>query len=137
MKKVFIKYNPYSLETEVTVDGKSLAQNSKLGERIIPGSRLQEWVEDLPGILIEEYNDSVFDVKFHGTLLDYDDLREVFTKAYERGELDAKLERIPAKETADKEALIDQVFQEIQRGPFKELTSGDEGKALNSAFRNA
>ncbi len=118
MKKVFIKYNPYSLETEVTVDGKSLAQNSKLGERIIPGSRLQEWVEDLPGILIEEYNDSVFDVKFHGTLLDYDDLREVFTKAYERGELDAKLERIPAKETADKEALIDQVFQEIQRGPF-------------------
>ena len=30
MKKVFIKYNPYKLETEVTVDGKKLAQNSKL-----------------------------------------------------------------------------------------------------------
>ena len=28
MKKVFIKYNPYNLETELTVDGKKLAQNS-------------------------------------------------------------------------------------------------------------
>ena len=30
MKKIFIKYNPYKLETEVMVDGKKLAQNSKL-----------------------------------------------------------------------------------------------------------
>ena len=57
MKKVFIKYNPYKLETEVTVDGKKLAQNSKLGEKIVPGTRLQEWVEELPRILIDEYND--------------------------------------------------------------------------------
>ena len=51
MKKVFIKYNPYNLETELTVDGKKLAQNSRIGERILPGSRLQEWIEDLPRIL--------------------------------------------------------------------------------------
>ena len=54
MKKIFIKYNPYNLETELTVDGKKLAQNSKIGEKILPGSRLQEWVEDLPQDLIEE-----------------------------------------------------------------------------------
>ena len=48
MKKVFIKYNPYNLETELTVDGKKLAQNSQIGERILPGSRLQEWIEDFP-----------------------------------------------------------------------------------------
>ena len=41
MKKIFIKYNPYNLETELTVDGKKLAQNSKIGEKILPGSRLQ------------------------------------------------------------------------------------------------
>ena len=45
MKKVFIKYNPYKLETEITVDGKELAYNSKIAEKISPGSRLQEWVE--------------------------------------------------------------------------------------------
>lgn len=133
MKKVFIKYNPYNLETELTVEGKKLAQNSKIGERILPGSRLQEWVEDLPKLLIEEYNDTDFDVVFHGTLLDFEDLTEVFTQAFERGELTAKLDRIPAKETSDKEALIDDVFKEIQEGPFDELRDGE----IISAFQHA
>lgn len=133
MKKVFIKYNPYKLGTEVTVDGKKLAQNSKLGEKIIPGTRLQEWVEELPQILIDEYNDTDFDVVFHGTLLDFEDLTEVFTHAYEKGELTAKLDRKPAKETADKEALIEQVFAEIQEGPFEELRDVE----IISAFQHA
>ena len=115
MKKVFIKYNPYKIETELTVDGKSLAENSKLGERIASGLRLQEWVEDLPRLLIDEYNDRDFDIVFHGTLLDFEDLTEVFTQAYDRGELTAKIDRKPAKETKDKEALIEQVSQG-QRG---------------------
>lgn len=133
MKKVYIKYNPYKLETELTVDGKKLAQNSKIGECIMPGSRLQEWVEDLPRNLIDEYNDTDFDVSFHGTLLDFEDLTEVFTQAFERGELTAKLDRIPAKETSDKEALIDEVFNEIQDGPFNELKDIE----IVSAFQHA
>lgn len=133
MKKVFIKYNPYNLETEITVDGKKLAQNSQLGERIFPGSRLQEWVEDLPKILIDEYNDTDFDVVFHGTLLDFEDLTEVFTRAFERRELTAKLDRIPAKETSDKEVLIDEIFKEIQEGPFDELRDAE----IISAFQHA
>lgn len=133
MKKVFIKYNPYKLETEITVDGKRLADNSILGEKAAPGSRLQEWVEELPKILIDEYNDVDFDITFHGTLLDYEDLTEVFTQAYEAGSLTAKLERIPAKETSDKEVLIDQVFSEIQDGPFDELRDVE----IISAFQHA
>lgn len=133
MKKVFIKYNPYNLETEITVDGKKLAQNSQIGERILPGSRLQEWVEDLPRILIDEYNDTDFEVVFHGTLLDFEDLTYVFTQAFEHGELTAKLDRIPAKETSDKEALIDEVFKEIQEGPFEELKDTE----IINAFQHA
>lgn len=133
MKKVFIKYNPYNLETEVTVDGKKLAQNSKLGEKIEQGSRLQEWVEELPDILISEYNDTNFDITFHGTLLDFEDLTEVFTLAYEKGALIATLDRKPAKETSDKEALIDEVFKEIQEGPFDELRDFE----IISAFEHA
>ena len=133
MKKVFIKYNPYTLETELTVDNNGLAQNSKIGERILPGSRLQEWVEDLPKLLIDEYNDTDFEIVFHGTLLDYEDLTEVFTGAMERGELSAKLDRIPAKETDDKEKLIDDVFKKIQKGPFDELKGAD----IINAFENA
>ncbi|XOQ44977.1 MAG: Dynamin-N domain-containing protein [Clostridium sp.] len=133
MKKVFIKYNPYKLETEITVDGNQLAQNSQLGEKAAKGTHLQEWVEDLPRILIDEYNDTEFEVTFHGTLLDYEDLKSAFTEAQKRHELTFKLEHKPAKETADKEALIDNVFKEIQEGPFDELRD----KQIISAFEHA
>ena len=133
MKKVFIKYNPYKLETEITVDGKKLAQNSKLGEMIEPGSRLQEWVEELPQILIDEYNDTDFDITFHGTLLDFEDLTEVFTSAYESGKLIAVLDRIPAKETSDKISFINDIFEEIKQGPFEELKDSE----IINAFQHA
>lgn len=134
MKKVAIKYNPYKLETSLTVDGKSLAQNSKVGERIAPGTRLQEWVEDLPQILVDEYNDNEFDIEFTGTLLDYEDLTEAFAQAHRQDKVACvKLDRIPAKETADKEVLIDKVFERIQAGPFEEL----KGAEIVNAFQNA
>lgn len=133
MKKVFIKYNPYKLETEITVDGKKLAQNSKLGEMIESGSRLQEWIEELPYILIDEYNDRDFDIMFHGTEPDYDDLVEAFIAAYNKDELEAVIDRKPAKETSDKEVLIDEVFKEIQQGPFAELRDTD----IINAFQHA
>ena len=134
MKKIFIKYNPYKLETEITVDGSALAQNSKLREKTERGSRLQEWVEDLPDILIEEYNDIEFDITFHGTLLDYEDLTEVFVQAHEKDErIVVKLERIPAKETSDKEVLIEEVFEKIRKGPFDELRDPE----ILNAFQHA
>ncbi len=135
MKKVFIKHNPYKLETEIMVDGKKLAQNSVLSEKAAPGTRIQEWVEELPRILKDEYNDINFEVIFHGTLLDYEDLVAVFAEAYEHHELIAepKLEHKPAKETIDKEALIDDVFKEIQDGPFDELRDTE----IVNAFQHA
>lgn len=133
MKKIFIKYNPYKIETEITVEGKKLAENSILGEQIVSGARMQEWIEMLPKILIDEYNDRDFEITFHGTLLDFEDLTEVFTAAFERGELTAKIDRIPAKETKDKEVLIDRVFEKIKKGPFDELRSDE----VISAFEHA
>lgn len=134
MKKVFIKYNPYKLETEITVDGVPPAGNSKLKEKAASGNRLQEWVDELPYILAEEYNDRSFDIVFHGTLPDYEDLDEALSEAYENKTLEnVKLERKPAKETADKEKLIDEVFREIQKGPFDELRSEEIVDAFEQA----
>ena len=62
MKKVFIKYNPYKLITEITVDEKPLFQNSKLIEKAADGCRMQEWIEEMPKLLVEEYNDDEFDI---------------------------------------------------------------------------
>ena len=133
MKKIFIKYNPYSLETEFTIDGQPLPENSRIGELACSGSRLQDWVEDLPSILIEECNDNDFDITFHGTSADYEDLAEVLTQAHQRKELEANLQRIAAKETTDKEALIDEVFEQIQQGPFDELRDPE----ITNAFQIA
>lgn len=133
MKEVYIKYNPYRIETDITVDGKNLAENSYLGESISPGNRLQEWVEELPQNLIDEYNDREFNIEFYGTLLDFEDLTEVFNKYCEQGQLTVKLNRKPAKESQDKEKLIDCVFEKIQNGPFSELRDAD----IINAFEHA
>ena len=53
MKEIFIKYNPYQLVTEITIDGQKLKKNSKLN---FEDRRLQEWVESLPDLLFEECN---------------------------------------------------------------------------------
>ena len=133
MKTVFIKYNPYKLQTEITIEGKKLAENSKLGEKSSEGARLQEWIEELPQILFEEYNDTSFDITFHGTTLDYEDLSDVFKDIEEKENIKVKLTHIPAKETHHKEILIDKVFQNIKNGPFSEL----KDQQIIAAFENA
>lgn len=134
MKKIFIKYNPYKLETEIKIEGKAPAQNSPLTEKAASGNRLQEWIEELPEILKNEYNDDSFDITFHGIMQDYDDIAEVFQKAMDLDVLSyVKLDRIPAKETADKEKVIDGIFKEIINGPFEELRSEDIKKAFSLA----
>ena len=133
MKKVYLKYNPYTLVTELTVEGMQPADNSRISVQNLQGRRLQEWVEDLPEILVDEYNDTDFEITFHGTLLDFDDLQEVFAEACNSQPMTARLKRIPAKETSDKEVLIDDVFQKIQNGPFDELRSQD----IINAFEHA
>ena len=134
MKKVFIEYNPYTLKTKFTVDGKQLAGNSKIAESIKPDSRLQEWVEKLPQALVDEFNDSNFQITFHGTVSDYEDLNEVFEQAKETNKfLSVAIDFIPAKEVAEKQKLVEQIFQDIQAGPFEELRD----PALKNAFENA
>lgn len=118
MKRVFIKYNPYKLETKFTVDGQELAENSILREKIFPGITdesvlLQDWIEELPRILVDEFNDISFEITFNGTIFDYNDLVAVMTEAAQNGEFSATTERIPAKETTDKEKLIDKVVAKI------------------------
>lgn len=97
MKEVFIKYNPYKLETEIKIDGQAVKKNSALN---IGEQRLQEWVEDLPDILVDECNVKDFKLKFYGTVLDYEDIMSVASAAKKRG-ITIAVEHIPAKEVSD------------------------------------
>lgn len=129
MREIFIKYNPYRLETSITIDGVAPKQNSRLnfGDR-----RLQEWIEELPEILFEKCSSRDFKITFHGTVLDYEDVESMAREAKKNG-LNIELEHIPAKEVSDKEVAIDEIFDEIQAGPFDELKQPDVVKAFNMA----
>ena len=133
MRNVSISYNPYRLKTHITVDRKKLAKNSELRERSAEGNRLQEWVEDLPDMLLNEFNDNKFAVSFHGTKMDYEDLKEVLEEAQEQQRCLFQLKWEKAQEASKKEKLIDEVFQKIQYGPFEELKSDK----IKTAFQNA
>ena len=129
MKEMLIKYNPYRLETTILVDGDVPQQKSKLN---VADRRLQEWVEELPKIIFEEYRTRQFKVVFHGTILDFEDIEAMKNDAKKDG-FNIELEHIPAKEVVDKQNSISEIFDEIQRGPFDELKQPDVVKAFNMA----
>ncbi len=129
MRKVFIKYNPYKLETEVLIDGKEVKRNSRLN---VMDKRLQEWVDDLPEILREELSTKEFEITFHGTALDYEDVLAVANEASKRG-IKIEVKHIPAKEVKDKYKAISDIFEEIQKGPFEELRQPGVIKAFEQA----
>lgn len=129
MREIFIRYNPYRLETTVLIDGVAPKQNSKLH---FSDRRLQEWIEELPEILFEECNTRDFKITFQGTILDYEDVEAMVREGKKDG-INIELIHIPAKEVSDKEAAISEIFDEIQAGPFDELKKPDVIKAFNLA----
>ena len=133
MKTIYIKYNPYKIETEIRIDDELVRENSQLN---VEGKRLQEWVEDLPRILDDECNDSEYKIIFHGTTLDFDDVQEVIEKAKLKGEFNGivfEYEHQKGQEVADKELKIKKIFEEIQQGSFEELKGEDVKKAFEQA----
>lgn len=129
MREIFIKYNPYKVETTVTIDGNPVKKNSALN---VEDRRLQEWVEDLPRILVDECNTKSFCITFQGTILDYEDMLSVINEAKMNG-FEFECKYIPAKEVKDKEQAIADIFEEIQAGPFEELKQPDVLKAFKIA----
>jgi predicted GTPase len=123
MKKVFIKYNPYKVETEITVDGKPPKENSALN---VKGRRLQEWIEELPRILLEEENDNSFHLTFNGTVPDHEDVMSV-VNASQKVKFDYTHIQ-PKKQIAEKIGLINDIFKDIIEGPFKEQFNDGEMK---------
>lgn len=129
MRDILLKYNPYRLETSVLIDGVPPKQNSRLN---FADRRLQEWIEELPEILFEECCSRDFNLTFHGTTLDYEDVEAMARDARNIG-MNIALTHIPAKEIADKEAAISEIFEEIQAGPFDELKQQDVVRAFQLA----
>lgn len=128
MKKVEITYNPYLVTTQIKVDGQTPKANSSLN---VDKTRLQEWVEKLPQILMDEYRDTNFEITFKGTQEDYQDIISA-VETY-GNKINAKCTLDKTADIADAEATIDKIFGDIKKGPIPEL----KDKAIADAFEKA
>lgn len=128
MKKVCITYNPYLVRTTITIDGQKPKQNSSLNAS---NTRLQDWVDKLPEILINEYCDNAYEIHFVGTQVDYEDIKTSFAPFNSR--INVKFDFVKKADPADMEKTVDEIFNEIKAGPVPEL----KDKKIIDAFEKA
>ncbi len=128
MKNIKIKYNPYIVTTEITVDGNKPKANSSLN---VGNKRLQEWIEKLPDIIIEEYRDNSAVIDFTGSKADFEDIQAVLNATKDKFKAKANLNK--TADISDVEKEIDCIFQDIQNGPVPELRD----KLIVEAFQKA
>ena len=131
MTNVEITYNPYTVKTKIIVNGEEPKHNSQLKQYLT--ERLQMWVDKIPSLLSNEYNDDKFILTFHGTELDYQDLMAAI-KVAKKNKLSFEVKKIPAKEFGEKEKSLRELFKHIKTLPFKELHSPAVANAFKLAF---
>lgn len=127
MSKVYIKYNPYTVETEFKVNGELIQDNSKLKKQ--KNERLQYWLEEnknrqWEGIIKEiskEVNDKEIEITFEGRKIDFEDLELTVNKADD--EYKITLNHIQTKNDDDILKNIDDLFESFKEGPLEELKS--------------
>lgn len=132
MAQVYVKYNPYKMETQILINGKTITTDSGL-YKVIRGKRLQEWVAKFPQMLVDELNTVDFDIEFYGMPLDWDDFEDVFKRAKDSGII--KNLKMKFTEGKSDEAVSDKivrVFTDLQEGPVDDFRD----PKLISAFEN-
>lgn len=132
MAQVYVKYNPYRLETTVKVNGRDVSTDSIL-YKVTKGKRLQEWIGKFPKMLREELNTLDFSLEYCGMALDWDDFEDAFEQAQKEGLVRVSgMKYIAGKSDDDINEKIVKVFQDLQEGPIDDFRDAK----LTKAFEN-
>lgn len=132
MAQVYVKYNPYRLETTLRVNGRDVSTDSIL-YKVTKGKRLQEWIGKFPKMLREELNTVDFSLEFCGMALDWDDFEDAFEQATRDGLVKVSaLKYVAGKSDDDINEKIVTVFQELQDGPIDDFRDPKLLKAFES-----
>ena len=132
MAQVYVKYNPYRLETTVKVNGRDVSTDSIL-YKVKKGKRLQEWIGKFPKMLREELNTLDFSLEYCGMALDWDDFEDAFEQAQKEGIIKvSNMKYIAGKSDEDINEKIVKVFQDLQEGPLDDFRDAK----LTKAFEN-
>jgi hypothetical protein len=148
MVKVQLNYNPYTVKTEVYLNGKSI-ENNVSPLTYVTNKRLQEWIEpkgSWPGFfkaLRTSIGERTVEIEFTGTFGDFEDLvyaRDKFGDCFDKIDLIHK-NKDTAKDADPYQKMIKlrELYQELQDGPIEEFKTEDIQRnfdmAINSDFR--
>lgn len=132
MAKIIVKYNPYKLETKLSVNGHNIEKDSALF-RVVKGKRLQEWIGSFPKMLVDELNSVDFDIDFIGMDLDWDDFEYSFELAKKNNILkNIKLNYIKTESDEKINEKIVDIFNDLKNGPVDDFRDPKLIKAFES-----
>ncbi|WP_294160547.1 dynamin family protein [uncultured Selenomonas sp.] len=120
MAQVFVKYNPYKLETQIEIDGCPVKSDSELYKYAGTERRMQEWIGEFPALLRRVLNTRTVDIEFYGLPLDWDDFAAAFHQAQEQGILADVTLHFTQGKTMDEETMARQIA-----GVFDDLRKDD------------
>ncbi len=132
MTKVFIKYNPYRLQTDIVINGREIEVDNIL-YRMVKDKRLQEWITAFPETLKHATNSVDFDLSFYGMEMDWDDVEFTFRSAKEKGIIrNISLHFEAGKTVDDITDKIVRLFEDLKDGPIEAFRA----PSLIRAFEN-
>lgn len=135
MKKVVLQYNPFTIETTITIDGEPISMDGVLYSH--RNNRLQEWLGKLFPELVEECNDEI-ELTFKGTQLDFEDVYlavQEYLNSADDNKVSIKLVQRTSSRSAEErlDELLD-LFNEMQDTcPFSDLKTEE----LRRQFKHA
>ncbi len=138
MKKVFLQYNPFTIETIITIDGEPISMDGALYSH--RNNRLQEWLGKLFPELVEECNDDI-QLTFKGTELDFEDIclakdEYVFANDDNKVNIELITPRFSRSADARLDELID-LFDDMQKNcPFPDLQSEELRRQFYNAIKS-
>lgn len=132
MTQIYVKYNPYKLETELKINGRKVSTDSIL-YKVTKSKRLQEWIGEFPKMLREDQNTIDFSLEYCGMTLDWDDFEDAFEQAQKEGIVKiSSMKFIEGKTDDDINEKIVDVFNDLQNGPIDDFRD----PKLLKAFEN-
>lgn len=136
MQRVYIKHNPYTVETTFKINDEIVSKNSKLGAQ--SNKRLQYWLEknnsNWNGIvyeLMEACDDNDLEITFEGRKVDFEDLKLTFEKS--TAKIDVKFIYKEIKNDSDILKEIGELIDLFEKGPIEELKT----KYVRDTYNNA
>ncbi len=136
MTEIFLAYNPYKVETVISIEGEKIKEDSYLSK--YKNERLQVWIENLIPQIINQLNENELKLVFKGTKLDYEDVKYYCDYYNENGYNDEAvniiLEHICSKESSHKIEQLAELVKDMKEGPFEELRSEEIEKNFKKAI---